>query len=221
MVLLFVLQNTQHGRKHRHRPASQLLQEIRCSWWHQSHWQGAKWEKLGKTVQRLQSHRWKERHQHWCRYRLHKSQVSLAFFVLENFLNIYYCGNNINTYNVDIWLYIYYIIRVNIYITALYWKCTQDIEKSMFTLWFRAKTSRVITYEEFQKALEDLAPKRFKGQSKEEALESIYKLIEGKEPTNIGVTVRVHFWIFFKCVNTHEYKQISNDLWRIMVSCWK
>ncbi|KAI1904251.1 hypothetical protein AGOR_G00003760 [Albula goreensis] len=52
----------------------------------------------------------------------------------------------------------------------------------------KAKTSRVISYEEFQKALEDLAPKRFKGQSKEEALKSIHQLIEGKEPTNIGVT---------------------------------
>uniref|UniRef100_A0AAZ3QCN1 Tubulin polymerization-promoting protein family member 3 n=1 Tax=Oncorhynchus tshawytscha TaxID=74940 RepID=A0AAZ3QCN1_ONCTS len=41
---------------------------------------------------------------------------------------------------------------------------------------------------EFQRALEELAPKRFKGQSKEEALTSVYKLIEGKEPTNIGVT---------------------------------
>lgn len=55
---------------------------------------------------------------------------------------------------------------------------------------FRAKSSRVITYEEFQKALEDLAQKRFKGQSKEEALQAIHKLIEGKEPTNVGVTVR-------------------------------
>uniref|UniRef100_A0A9J8AFM0 Tubulin polymerization-promoting protein family member 3 n=2 Tax=Cyprinus carpio TaxID=7962 RepID=A0A9J8AFM0_CYPCA len=52
----------------------------------------------------------------------------------------------------------------------------------------KAKTSRVITYEEFQKALEELAPKRFKNQSKEEALQSIYKLIEGKEPANVGVT---------------------------------
>lgn len=52
----------------------------------------------------------------------------------------------------------------------------------------KGKTSRVITYEEFRKALEELAPKRFKGQSKEEALQSIYKLIEGKEPTNVGVT---------------------------------
>uniref|UniRef100_A0A668UKR5 Tubulin polymerization-promoting protein family member 3 n=1 Tax=Oreochromis aureus TaxID=47969 RepID=A0A668UKR5_OREAU len=33
----------------------------------------------------------------------------------------------------------------------------------------KQKTSRVINYEEFQKALEELAPKRFKGQSKEES----------------------------------------------------
>ncbi|XP_030622525.1 tubulin polymerization-promoting protein family member 3 [Chanos chanos] len=52
----------------------------------------------------------------------------------------------------------------------------------------KSKSSRVITYEEFQKALEDLAPKRFKGQSKEEALQSMHSLIKGKEPTNVGVT---------------------------------
>ncbi|XP_045897930.1 tubulin polymerization-promoting protein family member 3-like [Micropterus dolomieu] len=52
----------------------------------------------------------------------------------------------------------------------------------------KQKTSRVITYEEFRNALEELAPKRFKGQSKEEALESIFKLVEGREPTNVGVT---------------------------------
>ncbi|KAM4593669.1 tubulin polymerization-promoting protein family member 3-like [Odontesthes bonariensis] len=52
----------------------------------------------------------------------------------------------------------------------------------------KQKTARVITYEEFQRALEDLAPKRFKDQSKEEALQSIHKLVEGREPTNVGVT---------------------------------
>ncbi|KAM3625886.1 uncharacterized protein V6R79_019248 [Siganus canaliculatus] len=52
----------------------------------------------------------------------------------------------------------------------------------------KQKASRVITYEEFVRALEDLAPKRFKGQSKEEALESIFKLVEGGEPANAGVT---------------------------------
>ncbi|XP_008303176.1 tubulin polymerization-promoting protein family member 3 [Stegastes partitus] len=52
----------------------------------------------------------------------------------------------------------------------------------------KQKTSRIITYEEFRRALEDLAPKRFKGQSKDEALQSIYQLVEGQEPTNAGVT---------------------------------
>lgn len=52
----------------------------------------------------------------------------------------------------------------------------------------KQKSSRVMTYEDFQRALEALAPKRFKGQSQEEALESIYKLVEGREPTNAGVT---------------------------------
>ncbi|KAK9542184.1 hypothetical protein VZT92_000067 [Zoarces viviparus] len=52
----------------------------------------------------------------------------------------------------------------------------------------KQKTSRVVTYEEFQRALKELAPKRFKEQSKEEALDSIYKLVEGREPTNVGVT---------------------------------
>ncbi|XP_033476135.1 tubulin polymerization-promoting protein family member 3 [Epinephelus lanceolatus] len=52
----------------------------------------------------------------------------------------------------------------------------------------KQKTSRVITYEEFQRALEELASKRFKGQSTEKARDSIFKLVEGKEPTNVGVT---------------------------------
>ncbi|TNN29668.1 Tubulin polymerization-promoting protein family member 3 [Liparis tanakae] len=54
----------------------------------------------------------------------------------------------------------------------------------------KQKASRVLTFEEFQRALEELAPKRFKGQSKEEALESMSQLVEGQEPTNAGVTVR-------------------------------
>ncbi|KAJ3592802.1 hypothetical protein NHX12_005141 [Muraenolepis orangiensis] len=52
----------------------------------------------------------------------------------------------------------------------------------------KSKTSRVMTYEDFQKALEELAPRRFKGQSKEEALQSIFRLVAHKEPTNMGVT---------------------------------
>jgi len=83
----------------------------------------------------------------------------------------------------------------------------------MFTIWFRAKTSRVITFEEFQKALEELAPKRFKGQSKEEALQSIYQLIEGKDPTNVGVTVRQPFrnkYLFKVCL--YENLEINVDI---------
>uniref|UniRef100_A0A8C8AMW6 Tubulin polymerization-promoting protein family member 3 n=1 Tax=Otus sunia TaxID=257818 RepID=A0A8C8AMW6_9STRI len=50
------------------------------------------------------------------------------------------------------------------------------------------KTARVINYEEFKKALEELAPKRFKDKSKEEAYEAICQLVAGKEPINVGVT---------------------------------
>lgn len=54
---------------------------------------------------------------------------------------------------------------------------------------FRAKTARVITFEQFSQAMSELAPKRFKGKSQEEAVQLLYGLIVGKEPTNIGVTV--------------------------------
>uniref|UniRef100_A0A3P9MY59 Tubulin polymerization-promoting protein family member 3 n=1 Tax=Poecilia reticulata TaxID=8081 RepID=A0A3P9MY59_POERE len=52
-----------------------------------------------------------------------------------------------------------------------------------------SKGSPLMTLEqEFQQALEELAPKRFKGQTKQAALQSIHKLVEGQEPTNVGVT---------------------------------
>lgn len=56
---------------------------------------------------------------------------------------------------------------------------------------FRAKSARVITFEQFNQALVELAPKRFKGKSQEEAQQLLYGLIAGKEPANVGVTVRV------------------------------
>lgn len=52
----------------------------------------------------------------------------------------------------------------------------------------KAKSARVITFEQFNQALTELAPKRFKGKSKEEALQQLYGLVVGKEPTNAGVT---------------------------------
>ncbi|XP_059199793.1 tubulin polymerization-promoting protein family member 2 [Centropristis striata] len=52
----------------------------------------------------------------------------------------------------------------------------------------KAKSARVITFEQFNQALTELAPKRFKGKSKEESLQQAYGLIVGKEPANVGIT---------------------------------
>lgn len=64
-------------------------------------------------------------------------------------------------------------------------------------LWFvlisvcfcRGKSSRTITFEQFKEALQELSKKRFKDKSDEEAVQEIYKLIEGKAPIISGVTV--------------------------------
>jgi len=53
----------------------------------------------------------------------------------------------------------------------------------------RVKSARVITFEQFTQAMADLATKRFKGKSQEEAVQLLYSLMAGKEPANIGVTV--------------------------------
>lgn len=52
----------------------------------------------------------------------------------------------------------------------------------------KAKTVRVVTFEQFNQALVELAPKRFRGKDQQEALSLIYGLIAGKGPTNVGVT---------------------------------
>lgn len=58
----------------------------------------------------------------------------------------------------------------------------------------RAKNARTITFQQFQEAMKELGQKRFKGKSLDEALENIYKLMEGKDPATTGVTVsdRLH-----------------------------
>ena len=53
----------------------------------------------------------------------------------------------------------------------------------------RGKSSRTITFEQFKEALQELSKKRFKDKSDEEAVQEIYKLIEGKAPVISGVTV--------------------------------
>ncbi|XP_043969797.1 tubulin polymerization-promoting protein family member 2-like [Gambusia affinis] len=52
----------------------------------------------------------------------------------------------------------------------------------------KAKTARVITFEEFNQALIELAPKRFKGKSPQEAIQHMYGLVAGQDPANAGVT---------------------------------
>ncbi|XP_068056593.1 tubulin polymerization-promoting protein isoform X1 [Anomalospiza imberbis] len=55
----------------------------------------------------------------------------------------------------------------------------------------KGKSVRTITFEQFKEALQDLSKKRFKGKSDEEALQEMYKLIEGKGPGLTGVTKTV------------------------------
>nr|XP_057944961.1 tubulin polymerization-promoting protein family member 3 [Doryrhamphus excisus] len=52
----------------------------------------------------------------------------------------------------------------------------------------KQKSSRIITFEEFQLALEELASQRFKGKSHEEALQSIFRLVASGAPSNLSVT---------------------------------
>uniref|UniRef100_A0A7N9D962 Tubulin polymerization promoting protein n=1 Tax=Macaca fascicularis TaxID=9541 RepID=A0A7N9D962_MACFA len=53
----------------------------------------------------------------------------------------------------------------------------------------KGKSCRTITFEQFQEALEELAKKRFKDKSSEEAVREVHRLIEGKAPIISGVTV--------------------------------
>ncbi|XP_072319916.1 tubulin polymerization-promoting protein family member 2 [Eucyclogobius newberryi] len=52
----------------------------------------------------------------------------------------------------------------------------------------KSKTARVITFEQFKQAFAEMAPKRFKGKSQEEAVQQMYSFIVGKEPANAGTT---------------------------------
>ncbi|XP_028711914.1 tubulin polymerization-promoting protein family member 2 [Peromyscus leucopus] len=52
----------------------------------------------------------------------------------------------------------------------------------------KAKNARTINFQQFQEAMKELGQKRFKGKSLDEALENVYKLMEGKDPATTGVT---------------------------------
>lgn len=64
----------------------------------------------------------------------------------------------------------------------------------------RGKSVRTITFEQFKEALQELSKKRFKDKSDEEALQAMYKLIEGKGPGLTGVTVC--YWSNVQIVST-------------------
>ncbi|XP_075693651.1 tubulin polymerization-promoting protein family member 3 isoform X2 [Rhinoderma darwinii] len=69
----------------------------------------------------------------------------------------------------------------------------------------KAKSARVINYEEFKKALEELSAKRFKGKSNEEAYDSIYKLVSGREPVSAGVTKAAATGAVERLTDTSKY----------------
>lgn len=66
------------------------------------------------------------------------------------------------------------------------------ILKLLFHLHFRKKSARNITYDEFKLALGELAKKKYKEKTGEEAEAEVFKLIEGKAPVIAGVTVRLN-----------------------------
>nr|XP_051697580.1 tubulin polymerization-promoting protein isoform X1 [Oryctolagus cuniculus] len=55
----------------------------------------------------------------------------------------------------------------------------------------KGKACRTITFEQFQEALEELARKRFKDKSAEEAVREVHRLVEGRAPIISGVTKAV------------------------------
>ncbi|XP_056384594.1 tubulin polymerization-promoting protein family member 3-like isoform X2 [Hyla sarda] len=69
----------------------------------------------------------------------------------------------------------------------------------------KGKAAHVITYEEFQMALNLLSAKRFHGIPANEAIAAIHKLVEGKEPANIRTTKAVTAGAVDRLTNTSKY----------------
>ncbi|XP_057704876.1 tubulin polymerization-promoting protein family member 3-like [Corythoichthys intestinalis] len=69
----------------------------------------------------------------------------------------------------------------------------------------KQRTARVITFDEFLQALHELAPKRFKGKSREDAIAAIYKLTEAGEPSKSGVTKSVRSGAVDRLTDTSLY----------------
>ncbi|KFO86330.1 Tubulin polymerization-promoting protein family member 2, partial [Buceros rhinoceros silvestris] len=69
----------------------------------------------------------------------------------------------------------------------------------------KSKGARTITFAEFQEAMKELCTKRFKGKSPEEALQAVYGLLEGKEPSSAGTTKATKVGAVERLTDTSKY----------------
>ncbi|XP_059769736.1 tubulin polymerization-promoting protein family member 2 isoform X1 [Balaenoptera ricei] len=69
----------------------------------------------------------------------------------------------------------------------------------------KAKNARTITFQQFQEAMKELGQKQFKGKSPDEALENIYRLMEGKDPATTGVTKAMTVGGVSRLTDTSKY----------------
>ncbi|XP_005005719.1 tubulin polymerization-promoting protein family member 2 isoform X1 [Cavia porcellus] len=67
------------------------------------------------------------------------------------------------------------------------------------------KNARTITFQQFQEAMKELGQMRFKGKNPDEALQEIFKLMEGKEPATTGVTKPTTVGAVDRLTDTSKY----------------
>uniref|UniRef100_A0A8C4V831 Tubulin polymerization promoting protein family member 2 n=1 Tax=Falco tinnunculus TaxID=100819 RepID=A0A8C4V831_FALTI len=67
------------------------------------------------------------------------------------------------------------------------------------------KGAYAITFAEFQQAIRELCSKHFKGKPPEEALQVVYGLIKGKDPSRVGATVSMSFLTNPRLTDTSNY----------------
>ncbi|XP_069601536.1 tubulin polymerization-promoting protein family member 3-like [Ranitomeya imitator] len=69
----------------------------------------------------------------------------------------------------------------------------------------KSKAAHAINYEQFKKAMELLSAKRFQRMPANEAIAAIHKLVEGKEPANMGTTKAVTAGAVDRLTDTSKY----------------
>ncbi|XP_043914778.1 tubulin polymerization-promoting protein family member 3-like [Protopterus annectens] len=75
----------------------------------------------------------------------------------------------------------------------------------------KPKSARALNFVQFQQAMKELATKRFKGKSEEEATNEIYKLLAGKEPVNVGVTKATKAAAVDRLTDTSKYTGLHKE----------